>query len=69
MIEEFGLTAIDAVQPLVYQQQQVRTLVMPHLRNLPTANLSPWREVLAKEGLYGRYLSLGQREPQPRSEV
>ena len=27
MIEEFGLTAIDAIQPLVYQQQQVRTLV------------------------------------------
>jgi dTMP kinase len=68
MIEEFALTAIDATQPLVYQQQQVRTLVMPHLRNVPRVNLSPWREVLTKEGLHGRYLSLGQLEVQPRSE-
>jgi dTMP kinase len=68
MIEEFALTAIDATQPLVYQQQQVRTLVMPHLRNVPRVNLSPWRDVLAKEGLHGRYLTLGQRELEPRSE-
>jgi dTMP kinase len=57
MIEEFGLTVIDAIRPLVQQQQQVRALVMPHLRGLLQSNLSPWREVLAKEGLYGRYLS------------
>ena len=68
MIDEFGLTAIDATQPLVYQQQQVRTLVTPHLRNLRHANLSPWRDVLSKEGLYGRYLSLGQGESVTRSE-
>ena len=68
MIEEFGLTAIDATQPLVYQQQQVRTLVTPHLRHVPRVNLSPWRDVLAKEGLYGRYLSLGQQDAAPRSE-
>lgn len=68
MIEEFALTAIDATQPLVYQQQQVRTLVMPHLRNVPRVNLAPWRDVLAKEGLHGRYLSLGQGDAQPRSE-
>jgi dTMP kinase len=67
MVEEFGLTVIDATQTLVYQQQQVRTLAMPHLRNVPRGNLSPWREVLAKEGLYGRYLSFGQGD-QPRSE-
>lgn len=57
MIEEFGLTVIDAVKPLVHQQQQVRALLIPHLRGLLKANLSPWREVLTKEGLYGRYLS------------
>jgi dTMP kinase len=57
MIEEFGLTVIDATRPLVQQQQQVRALVTPHLRGLLQSNLSPWREVLAKEGLYGRYLT------------
>ena len=48
MIEEFGLTVIDAVKPLVHQQQQVRALLIPHLRGLLKANLSPWREVLTK---------------------
>jgi hypothetical protein len=28
------------------------------------SNLSPWREVLAEEGLYGRYLS-GDAAPAP----
>lgn len=60
MIEEFGLTVIDATKPLVQQQQQVRALLMPHLRDVLKVNLSPWREVLAKEGLLGRYLQ-GQR--------
>ncbi len=56
MVEEFGLTTIDATLPLVQQQQQVRALISPHLRGLLKAHLSPWREVLTKEGLYGRYL-------------
>jgi len=60
MIDEFGLTVIDATKPLVQQQQQVRALAMPHLSNLLKANLSPWREVLAREGLYGRYLRSAQ---------
>ena len=64
MIEEFGLTVIDATRPLVQQQQQVRALVMPHLKGLMRANLLPWREVLTKEGLYGRYL---QTDAAPRS--
>ncbi len=56
MVDEFGLTVIDALQPLVHQQQQVRALVSPHVKGLTRVNLLPWREVLAKEGLYGRYL-------------
>jgi dTMP kinase len=56
MIDEFGLTVIDATRPLVQQQQQVRALLLPHLRGLLKADRSPWRDVLAKEGLYGRYL-------------
>ncbi len=63
MIDEFGLTVIEATRPLVQQQQQVRALLTPHLRNLLRANLSPWQEALAKEGLYGRYLSTTGRGP------
>ncbi len=62
MVDEFGLTVIDATQPLVHQQQQVRALVSPHLRGLARINLMPWREVLAKEGLYGRYLQTASAE-------
>ncbi len=69
MVEEFGLTVIDAMQPLVHQQQQVRALVMPHLRGVPKANLLPWREVLAKEGLYGRYLEFNRGAAAVRSDV
>ena len=58
MTEEFGLTVIDATRPLVQQQQQVRALLIPHLRGLLEGNLSPWREVLTKEGLHGRYLNV-----------
>ncbi len=65
MIEEFGLTVIDATGPLVHQQQQVRALLSPHLHGLLKANPSPWREVLTREGLFGRYL---QTAPEPRQE-
>ena len=58
MIEEFGLTVIEATRPLVQQQQQVRALLTPHLRGLLEGSLSPWREVLTKEGLHGRYLNV-----------
>jgi hypothetical protein len=68
MVDEFGLTAIDATQPLVHQQQQVRALVSPHLRNVKKVDLMPWREVLAKEGLYGRYLRLGSPRDETRSD-
>lgn len=65
MIEEFGLTVIDAVRPLVQQQQQVRALLTPYLHGLLTANPSPWRDVLTKEGLFGRYLG---STPEPRRD-
>jgi dTMP kinase len=68
MVDEFGLTVIDATRPLVQQQQQMRALVAPHLHNALEADLSPWREVLAREGLYGRYLQTRQLAPEPRSE-
>ena len=65
MVAEFGLTVIDATRPLVHQQQQVRALLSPHLHGLLQANPSPWREVLMREGLFGRYL---QKAPEPRQE-
>jgi dTMP kinase len=65
MVDEFGLTVIDAMRPLVQQQQQVRTLLLPHLHHLQKSTPSPWRQVLTREGLYGRYL---QTAPEPKEE-
>ena len=56
IVEEFGLTAIDATRPLVQQQARVRKLVLPHLRGALKVEHRPWREVLSREGLHGRYL-------------
>ena len=67
MVDEFGLTVIDATLPLVQQQQQMRALTMPHLKGVTRANLLPWREVLAKEGLYGRYLT-SNTAPRPAEQ-
>lgn len=57
MVDEFGLTVIDATLPLVEQQETIRELVAPHLRGVLKAKKSAWRDVLAKEQLYGRYLT------------
>ena len=56
MVDEFGLTVVDARQPLLEQQEQVRKIVEPHLSNILRADISSWRDVLAHEGLHGRYL-------------
>ncbi len=56
IVDEFGLTVIDATRPLVQQQARMRKLVQPHLRSALKVQHRPWREVLAKEGLHGRYL-------------
>jgi dTMP kinase len=56
IVEEFGLSVIDATQPLVKQQEQVRELVQPHLEGALKVNLRAWRDVLTKESLLGRYL-------------
>ena len=34
MIDEFGLTVIDATKPIHEQQQEVRAIVRPHLAGL-----------------------------------
>lgn len=56
LVDEFGLTVIDAERPLLDQQEEVRQIVAPQLSNVLLADQSAWREVLASEGLHGRYL-------------
>ena len=56
IVDEFGLTVIDATLPLVRQQELMRSIVAPHLEGALKAERSGWRKVLAAESLYGRYL-------------
>ncbi len=56
IVEEYGLAVIDATQPLVKQQEQVRELVTPLLEGSLKVSLRAWREALTKESLLGRYL-------------
>jgi dTMP kinase len=56
MVDEFGLTVIDATLPLVEQQEIVRQTITPLLAGALRAEPSAWREVLAAESVYGRYL-------------
>ena len=56
MVKEFGLTVIDATLPLPEQQEMVRDLIGPQLSGALRVEPSAWREVLAKESVYGRYL-------------
>jgi dTMP kinase len=56
MVDEFGLTEIDATLPLVKQQEMVRELIAPLLSGALRVEPSAWREVLAEESVYGRYL-------------
>jgi hypothetical protein len=57
MVDEFGLTPIDATLALTQQQEIVREIVAPHLQGALKAERSAWRDVLAREQLYGRYLT------------
>ena len=56
MEDEFGLTVIDATLPLPEQQEVVREIITPLLPGALRVEPSAWREVLAKESVYGRYL-------------
>jgi dTMP kinase len=56
MVDEFGMTVIDATLPLIKQQELIREIVEPHLTGVLKAERSGWRDVLTQEQLYGRYL-------------
>ena len=56
LVDEFGLTVINATLPLTEQQEVIRSIVAPHLEGVLKAERSAWREILTREQLYGRYL-------------
>lgn len=56
LVEEFGLAVVDATQPLVKQQDQVRALVKPYLEGALKTSPRGWGDVLSEESLLGRYL-------------
>jgi dTMP kinase len=56
MVDEFGLTVIDATLPLLEQQEQMQGIVEPHLGEALRSERRGWRRVLSSEGLQGRYL-------------
>ncbi len=56
IVEEFGLSVIDATQPLVKQQDQMRALVKPYLEGALKTSRSGVHDVLTEESLLGRYL-------------
>lgn len=57
MEDEFGLTVVDAVLPLVEQQQMVRELVEPHLAGALKVERVAWGQALMDGRLQGRYLA------------
>jgi dTMP kinase len=57
MVDEFGLTVIDATRPLVDQQQTVRSMVEPHLEGVLEVERVPWGKALMEGQLHGRYLA------------
>jgi len=57
MVDEFGLTVVDATRPLVEQQQTVRHIAEPHLEGVLEVERVPWSKALSEGQLHGRYLA------------
>jgi len=66
IVKECGLTVVDASLPLVTQQEIVRGIIRPHLDGALRVESNPWRNVLSKEDLAGRYLGPVQRQGERR---
>lgn len=56
LVPEYDLQLVDATQPLVRQQDQVRQLVEPHLADVPRVPRGELNHLLQAAGLTGRYL-------------
>ena len=69
MIEEFGLTAIDATQPIAVQQQLVRKYVEPLIDDSMGIRRQSLPEALGKAGLTGRYIPAPMRRRPTETEV
>ncbi len=65
LIEEYGLSVVDATLPIVDQQEEVRSLIRPHLDGALRAEPNAWRTVLASEHLSGRYLDAFAQRDRP----
>ncbi len=61
--EEYDLSVVDATQPLVKQQDQMRALVKPYLDGALKTSRSGWRDVLSEDSLLGRYLEESAPKP------
>lgn len=59
LVREFDLIRMDAMEPLVIQQQQMRQLALPHLEDAMRADNGHLRDALVRRGLQGRYLKAG----------
>jgi len=56
IVDECGLRVIDATLSIAEQQVRFRELVEPHLEGVLRSEVLPMAEVLASEGLSGRYV-------------
>jgi len=65
VVDEFGLTRIDATDTLVKQQQLMRQFVAPHLEGAIKLDRDALRDAARAAGLQGRYLN----EPDPDKEM
>ena len=69
MTEEFGLTTIDATQPIAVQQQLVRGYVGPLIGDAMSAGDQSVPEALGQAGLSGRYITPPMRRRLTEQEV
>ena len=69
MTEEFGLTTIDATQPIAVQQQLVRRYVEPLLDDTMSMMGQSIPEALGQAGLSGRYIRPPMRRRLTEQEV
>jgi dTMP kinase len=69
MTEEFGMTVIDATQPIAVQQQLVRQYVEPLIKDAMSGGNQSVPEALGKAGLTGRYITPPMRRRPTETEV
>lgn len=56
LVPEFGLIRMDATESLVQQQQRMRQMVQPHLKDALRSNTDGLSRAVKSAGLSGRYI-------------